>query len=162
HDARDGHDVGDGERLGPARTGDRVEVPGQHVLAGAVDRRLRHAVGDVRVDAGDVLRDVAVELGAPGPGRGERGPLRLQIRPGVRGVAPHALFQRLVARRAAREGRQCAAPDVAQQIHEEQAVLRAGVTRAEHRALPRRTRDVRYAGRVVAHDGHVRARLDRA
>ena len=43
-----------GERLRAARVGDRVQVPGEHVLAGAV--AVRHAGADVGVDPGDVAR----------------------------------------------------------------------------------------------------------
>ena len=59
---------------------------------------------------------------------------------------------------AAREARQLAAAGVAQDVHEEQPVLRARVAEPEHRARARRAVDVRHAEGLVAHDRDVRAR----
>ena len=49
---------------------------------------------------------------------------------------------------------------VAQHVHQEQAVLGAGVARAEHHAGARGAVDVRHAVAVVALDRHVGARAD--
>jgi hypothetical protein len=147
-DAGGGDQVGHGEVL-------RFAGPGQDVLAGVVvgaDRLV-----DVGVDAGDVVGDVGVELLAAGALLAQRVDLGLQVRLGVRRVGPDALFQLPVARGAAGEGGERAATDVPQQVHHPEPVLRPGVAGAEHGARAGGAGDVWHAGRLVAHDGDVRA-----
>jgi hypothetical protein len=148
----DRDDVGRHERLRPARVGDRVEVPGQHVLARAVAPG--HAGADVRVDPGEVPLQVGPELGAAGAQPVDLG---LEVGLPVRRVAPDALLQRAVAGCATRERGELAPAEVAHEIHEEQPVLGPGVAGAEHRAGPGAAVDVRHAGSPVPHDHHVGA-----
>ncbi len=102
--AGDRDQVGRDEVLRAALVGDRVQVAGQHVLAGAVPGG--HAVVDVLVDPGEILQYVVVELRAAGAGRPQPVDLRLQVRLGVRRVAPDALLQFPVALGATGERRQ--------------------------------------------------------
>ena len=119
---------GGGDHVGP--------LPGQQRLA---DRRVlarqlgrvELGLGDVLVDAGDVVVQVLLELDALGAVDvvGEVD-LLLQVGLGVGRDRPLLGVHRLV--RAAGEARELGAAGVAQHVHEEEAVLGADVAGAEH------------------------------
>ena len=125
----------------------------------------RHQVGvelggvDVGVDAGDEFPAVFNRPRARSPvHRGRVLDLRFQVGFGVGRDQPLRAVHRAVAFGAARERGQFGAPGVAQQVHQEQPVLRARVARAEHHARARAAVDVGHAEGPVALDRNVRAR----
>ncbi len=156
HHRGDGHQVGGLERLDLAGVGDRVHVPGQHVLAGEVAAPV--GLVDVGVDAGQVVGDVLERLLAGRAGRGDPVDLGLQVGLGVGGGGPEGLLQCPVGGRAAGERGQLAPADVPEQVHQPEPVLCGGVAGAELGARPGGAVDVRHAQGLVPHDGHVRAR----
>ncbi len=88
--------------------------------------------------------------------------LGLEVGLGVRGGRPHQSVERPVGRRAAGERRQLRAPEVAEDVHEEQTVLGGRVARAEHRPRAAGGVDVGHAEGGVADDRDVVARAVRA
>jgi hypothetical protein len=133
-----------------------LRVADRGVLAGHL-RRVELCLGDVAVDAGDVVVDVAAdELALGAQQLRELVALVGEVGLGIWRDPPLLGVHRGV--RAAGEARQLAAAGMAQHVHEEQAVLGAGVAEPEHRAVARPAVDVRDAEGLVAHDRHVRAR----
>jgi hypothetical protein len=119
-------------------------------------QRVRARLGDVGVDAGDVVAHVLLQLR---PGRAvhvvAEVVLALEVGLGVGRQPPLVVVHGAVAGRAAREGGEPGAPGVAQHVHDEEAVLGAHVAQPEHRPGARLAVHVRDAEAGVAHDGHV-------
>ena len=147
------------------RRGDQVGLlPGlralrmaeRRVLAGQL-RRVELGLVDVGVDAGDVVADVALDLLAVGAEEVRQlGRLALEVGLRVGRDLPLLGVHRRVG--AAREVGQLGPARVAQDVHEEQPVLRGRVARPEHGAVARGAVDVRHAEAAVAHDRDVPAR----
>ena len=154
-DAADERGGGDDVALVPV--GGPLRAAEGRVLAGHL-RRVEARLGDVGVDAGDVVADVALDLPA---GLAvevvEQVDLALEVGLGVGRDRPLLLVEVAVALRAAGEARELRPPDVAEGVHEEEAVLGGGVADAEHRPVAGGAVDVRDA-EGVADDRHVRAR----
>ncbi len=127
-DQRGGRDdVAAGPVLGSQRLPDR-RVLTRHL------GRVEPGLGDVLVDAGDVVGDVLAKLiGLRFKSLWAIVALALQVLLRVGGVRPHLLVHLAVGRRSSRERGQLAPPGVAQHIHEEEPILGARVTEAEHR-----------------------------
>ena len=122
-----GDDVGGLPRVGALRTADRG------VLAGH-QRRVELGLGDVGVDPVDVGDRVVLDLLAAGAVEVVAlVDLALEVGLGVGRDLPLHLVERAVARRAAGEGGQLRAAEVAQDVDEEQAVLAGHVADGAHR-----------------------------
>ena len=116
-----------------------------------VERAL--GLGDVSVDAGDVVGGVGDDLGALGKA-GDVVDLVLFVLVGIRLTRPHALIHAQV--RAAGEPGQVPGTGVAQRIDHEQAILGGGVADAEHERRPCVAVDVRNPVGLVTHDRDAR------
>ena len=150
-----------GDRVGPLPVVRSLRPPDRRVL-GRHLRRVQPRLGDVAVDPGDVVAEVAAQHRGLGlEPRADLVDLLLQVGLRVRRHRPDEVVEGAVGRRAAGERRELRAADVAEDVEEEQPVLGGGVAGAEHRAGPRRPVDVRDAA-AVAHDRHVVARAVRA
>jgi hypothetical protein len=153
-------DRGGGEQVG------HLPVPGplrppEHGVFGGHLGGVQASLGDVLVDARHVVQGVVLQ---PAPAIAvevvAEVELALVVGLGVGGARPLRGVHRAVRRRPADEGGELRAPEVAQHVDEEQAVLCGGVARAEHRAAAGGAVDVRDPEAVVAQDRHVGARGD--
>ena len=120
-----------------------LRPPDRGVLARQL-RRVELRLGDVLVDAGDVVVASWRRISPCGPsGAGSCWAWRVRSA-SVYGATAHCSAS-IAALGAAGEARQLRAPGVAQHVHEEQPVLGARVAEAEHRAVAVASR--RRAGR---------------
>ena len=137
-----------------------LRAPDRDVLARHLGR-VQARLGDVLVDAGDVAERVVLQLAAAVAVE-VVAEVELALVVGLRVGRERPLLgvHGAVGRRAADEGGQLRAAQVAQHVDEEQAVLRGRVAGAEHRPGARGPVDVGDPEALVAHDGDVGARRD--
>jgi hypothetical protein len=139
----------------------RLERDAQQRVLGRLLARVDLRLGDVLVHARDVLAQVIAELHAAlAVDLVRQVDLKLEVGLVVGRQLPLRAVHLAVGGGAADERRQLRAAGVAQHVHQEQAVLRRGVARAEQHVAARLAVDVRHAVALVAHDRHAGARVD--